>query len=308
MSQNLAWSESQPSLSYAIVTPARDEEHNLRRLGSCLVEQTLPPVAWVVIDDGSTDASREVVTALAEDHPWIKVVASPPSKTVERGAPIVRAFHSALPKLEPLPDVVVKLDADISMSPDHFRGLLAEFERQPRLGIAGGAGYEEQADGTWRRRHGTGPSVWGACRAYRRECLDQILPLEEHMGWDTLDLMKAQLRGWDVKVFEPLPFLHHRAEGERDGHRLRTYIIQGEATHFMDYRPSYLALRMLFRLPRNPAAIGLLFGYARARLGGAKRCSDVELRAFVRRQQRLREIPVRAREAMRPRAALSEGE
>ena len=108
----------------------------------------------------------------------------------------MRAFTAGLDALHPAADVVVKLDADISMEPDHFARLLAEFEQEPRLGIAGGIGYEEQEDGTWRQRHGTGAAVWGACRAYRVECLREILPLEEHMGWDTLDLMKAQVKGW----------------------------------------------------------------------------------------------------------------
>jgi hypothetical protein len=190
------------------------------------------------------------------------------------------------------------------MDPDHFERLLAEFERDPRLGIAGGIGYEEHADGQWRQRHGTGPAVWGACRAYRRGCLEEILPLEEHMGWDTLDLMKARVKGWRVEVFYDIAFRHHRVEGQRDGRRLRTSMIQGEAAHFMGYRPSYLLVRTLYRMLREPAAIGLLAGYVRARARRKPRCADLELRAYVRSQQSLRNIPRRAREALRPREVL----
>jgi glycosyltransferase involved in cell wall biosynthesis len=290
-------------LSYAIITPYRDEAENLRRLAPCLVSQTATPAAWVVLDDGSSDDSGAFVTRLAAEHPWVRPVSSG-GGALARGAPIVRAFHRGLALLDPMPDVVVKLDADISMGPDHFEQLLREFERNPRLGIAGGIGYEEQADGSWRQRHGTGEAVWGACRAYRRECLDHILPLEEHMGWDTLDLMKANVKGWETRVFYDLSFRHHRGEGERDGNRLRTTTIQGEAAHYMGYRIPYLVLRTLYRLLRDPAAIGLLVGYVRARVRRAPRCADRELVDYVRRQQSFRSLPARMREARRAREVL----
>lgn len=285
------------------MTPARDERDNLERLARCLVSQTQRPDRWLIVDDGSTDGTADLVASLADEHPWIAHLSSG-GASITRGAPIVRSFHRALADLRPLPDVVVKLDADISMEPDYFRRLLVEFQRDPELGIGGGIGYEEQADGVWRQRHGTGPAVWGACRAYRRECLHEILPLEEHMGWDTLDLMKANLKGWKTEVFYDLAFRHHRVEGERDGHRLRTTTIQGEAAYYMGYRPSYLVVRALYRTLRDPAAIGLLVGYARARVGRRPRLADPELRAYVRRQQSLRRLPLRVREALRPRTPL----
>jgi poly-beta-1,6-N-acetyl-D-glucosamine synthase len=291
-------------LTYAIVTPARDEAENLPRLAACLIEQTVTPSAWIVVDDGSRDGSPDLVRSLGREHPWIRLSSSG-GTSLARGAPIVRAFHKGVERLELLPDVVVKLDADISLAPDHFELLLRSFARDDRLGIAGGAGYEEQSDGEWRQRHGTGPAVWGACRAYRRECLREILPLEEHMGWDTLDLMKARLKGWSVEVLYDLPFRHHRAEGERDGARLKTYVIQGEGAYFMGYRVSYLTLRALYRALRSPSALGLLIGYSRARISRRPQCSDRELRAYIRSQQSLRRLPVRAREALRPRATLA---
>jgi glycosyltransferase involved in cell wall biosynthesis len=293
------------ALSYAIVTPARDEAGNLQRLAPCLVAQTRAPAAWLIVDDGSSDGTADLVKDLAADHAWVQLL-SVPGEMLARGAPIVRAFHTALGVLDPLPDVVVKLDADISMDSEHFERLLDRFERDVALGIAGGIGYEEQADGVWRQRHGTGNAVWGACRAYRRDCLADILPLEEHMGWDTLDLMKATLKGWNVEVVYELGFRHHRAEGVRDGHRLRTARIQGEAAHFMGYRFSYLLVRTAYRAVRDPAAVGLLGGYASARLRRSPRCTDATLREYVRSQQSLRQLPLRVREALRPRIALAE--
>lgn len=292
-------------LTYAVVTPARDDAENLRRLAGCLIGQTVRPVAWVVVDDGSRDESPELLRSLGSEHSWIRLTASRGGPAA-RGAPIVRAFHKGLEELEPFPDVVVKLDADISIAADHFERVLSSFAQDDQLGIAGGSGYEQQPNGEWRQRHGTGPSVWGACRAYRRECLQEILPLEEHMGWDTLDLMKARLKGWQVDVLYDVPFRHHRPEGERDGARLKTYIMQGEGAYFMGYRLSYIALRTLYRAMRRPSAIGLLVGYFRAALAGQRQCADTELRAYVRSYQSLRRLPSRAREARRPRGTLAD--
>jgi poly-beta-1,6-N-acetyl-D-glucosamine synthase len=293
------------NLSYGIVTPARNEAENLARLAACILQQEAAPISWMIVDDGSSDGTLDLAESLAREHSWVQVTSSF-GATLGRGAPIVRAFHAGVAALDGIPDVVVKLDADITVGQDFFRRLLAEFERDPRLGIAGGACYEAASDGVWRQRHGTGPPVWGACRAYRRHCLSEVLPLDEHMGWDTLDQMKANLRGWKTVVFHDLAFRHHRVEGERDGHRLRTTTIQGEGAHYLAYRPSYLIIRTLFRSLRDPASVGLLIGYARARARREPQCPDPELRAYVRGQQSLRQLPRRAREALRPRSTLAD--
>ena len=148
--------------------------------------------------------------------------------------------------------------------------------------------------------------VWGASRAYRRSCLDEILPLEERMGWDTIDLVGAEVRGWSTRAIADLPFLHHRREGERDPSRLSAYVKQGGAAHYMGYRLPYLAIKTMFRAARDPAAIGIPYGYLAASLRRERRCTDVAVRRSVRDQQRLGRLHLRAREALRPRTELGE--
>ncbi len=150
----------------------------------------------------------------------------------------------------------------------------------------------------------TGAGVWGANRAYRWPCLRTILPLEERMGWDTIDLVKAMVHGWHARVFHELPYRHHRPEGERDGSRARTWATQGRAAHYMGYRLSYLLVRTLYRSLQEPAAVGLLWGYIDARLRRETTCSDADVRAFIRRSQSFRRLPLRIREARRPRTQL----
>ncbi len=208
----------------------------------------------------------------------------------------MRAFQAGVAALRDPAEVIVKADADISLDPGYFEELLRRFAADPSLGIASGTCLEEEG-GEWRPRHVTGDHVWGACRAYRAECLEAVSPLEERMGWDGIDAFKATARGWRTATFTDLGFRHHRREGARDG-RWRAWTARGRAAHYMGYRPAFLVLRSLHRVREDPLAVGMIAGWAQAALRREARCPDATARAALRRQQRLREIPLRAAEAL----------
>jgi Glycosyl transferase family 2 len=299
-----ALDQVQGALTYAVVTPVRDDAENLRRLAELLEHQERRAEVWVIVDTGSTDDTLAVARSLAEVHRWVTVR----ELRVDggRGGPIVKAFHLGLEDVPRRCDVVVKLDADLTFEPDYFRRLLRAFELDDRLGITSGTGYEEQANGVWKQRHGTGAGVWGASRAYRRQCLDAILPLEERMGWDTIDAVSAIVRGWDARVVPDLPFRHHRREGERETSRFEHWAKQGRAAHYMGYRIHYLAVKTLYRSIRDPQAVGIVCGYLSAVVRGEPRCADPAVLGYVRREQALKRMPERVGEALRHRALLDD--
>jgi poly-beta-1,6-N-acetyl-D-glucosamine synthase len=280
---------------YAVVTPVRDEAPNLSRLAGCLLAQTQRPAAWIVVDNGSVDATPAVAEDLARRHPWIRALSIPGGPVAARGGQVVRALEAGIAALGDLPEIVVKLDADVTMGPRHFELLVAEFEADARLGIASGSRHEWQR-GAWRQQYLTGTSVEGQCRAYRRACLVEISPLEQRLGWDGLDEMHANHLGWATRTFRDLSFRHHRAVAERERSRLAAWVAQGEANHYMGYRPSYAFLRALRRAARDPAALGLAWGYAVTAVRGRPR--DEIARSEVRRRQALRRLPARARETL----------
>ena len=289
-------------LAYAVVTPARDELDNLPRLAESIVAQTRPPAVWLIVDNASTDGTRELAVELAELHSWIVVVDEPGEARPTREAPIARAFRAGLSRLPDGVAVVVKVDADISFEPDYFERLIGAFEDDPRLGMASGSGYELNGS-EWRQQHMTGDTVWGASRAYRLACLDELQPLDDRVGWDGLDAVKATMLGWRTETLVDLPFKHHRLEGLRDGRR-GAWDAQGRLAYYMGYRPSYLLARTLFRAVREPAALAMAWGYAAAAVRREPRCPDEPLREYLRRKQALRDLPGRLREARgRPRTA-----
>jgi poly-beta-1,6-N-acetyl-D-glucosamine synthase len=288
--------------SYAVVTPARNEAENLRRLAACLAEQTLRPVEWLIVDNGSTDDTPSVAAELAAAHDWIRVVEARGEATPTRGAPVARAFTAGVEALEAEPAVVVKLDADVSFDPDYFERLVGEFERDERLGIAGGVCFE-LLDGVWQPTYVTEGRVRGASRAYRWACLQDVLPLEERPWWDGIDGMKANALGWSTRTVHDLGFKHHRQLGRRDAALRRTRFDHGKSAYYVGYRPLYIVLASIYRAWKQPAALAMIAGYFSAALHREPRTEDEGLRRYVRRQQSIRRLPLRVREALGRRAA-----
>jgi hypothetical protein len=195
----------------------------------------------------------------------------------------VIAFNAGIEALEGPADLVLKLDADVSVEPDYFERLLETFAAEPKLGIAGGVCLELE-DGRWMPQHVTAGHVRGAVRAYRWECFQAVTPLVERLGWDGIDEVKARTLGWETRSLPGLEFRHHRRLGSRDGRR-RAWAGQGEAAFYMGYRPSYLLLRTLLHMRRDRAAAFMTFGFARSWLRREPRHADADVVRRLRAEQ-----------------------
>jgi glycosyltransferase involved in cell wall biosynthesis len=247
-------------LRYAIITPARNERINLERLASSVLAQTHLPDAWVVVDDGSDDGTDVLARELATEHAFVRLLAPEPATggalTEGRfeGRDLI-AFRRGAATLAGPVDVVVKVDADTSFAPEYFQSLIARFEEDPQLGIAGGSCYEQNAEGVWERVKVAETHPRGASRAYRWACLQDSLSLEPKMGWDGLDEVQAAVNGYTTRVFLDIGFNHHRPMGGRERGRLRAGSVLGRASWYMGYRPTYLVLRVLYRVRKEPEAL-----------------------------------------------------
>ena len=257
-------------MTYALVTPARDEAASLLVLAPTITGQTRPPACWVIVDDGSSDATAEVAAELALQHPWIVLVRS---GRVEDGLRQGRREGRDLLSFEegrraiPRPvELVTKLDADVTLPPNYFERLVAAFAADPQLGMASGTRCE-QIQGRWRPRPLTRSTIAGQCRTYRLACWESIQPLEPHMGWDGIDEARAVLAGWRVHPVPGLYFRHHRPRGRRDGSAWRARAAEGA--------------------PRTTWAIAPpICSYVLSGMPGASRCARDALGLVGRRRRR----------------------
>jgi hypothetical protein len=286
------------TLTYAVVTPARDEFENITRLAESMTAQTRLPASWVIVDDGSEDGTVELGRRLSAEHPWIVLKTPEPATDGHltegrREGRDLLAFRRGADGLPGPVDVVVKVDADTSFDPEYFDTLISRFEEQPDLGLAGGSCYELE-DGEWRRVRVAGTHPRGASRAYRWACYEESHELEPKMGWDGLDEVQASLLGYRTTVFTEIGFRHHRPVGGRERNRLRASSVMGQASYYMGYRPSYLLLRALYRTRQEgPLALAMVWGYAAAAARRTPRCPVPGVVEHLRAQQRARVLLTR---------------
>jgi glycosyltransferase involved in cell wall biosynthesis len=291
------------ALTYAAITPARNEAENLRRLASCIARQRVVPLRWIIVDNGSSDGTSELLTELAARYEYVRRGEVPNAET-KPGAPVVRALNAGIALLDVAPDVIVKLDADVSFGEAYFEGILDAFASDESLGIASGVCFEQE-DGRWRPVHVTGDHVRGATRCYRTACFDALGPLPEEMGWDGVDELKAAVLGWRTRSIDGLRFNHHRYVGQRDGARTARWLAEGRCAYYMGYRPSYLLARTIGRAirDRDLAAFAMPYEFARCALRRRSRYEDERVRRYLREQQSLRHLPLRLRESFAGRRA-----
>jgi len=286
-----------------ILIPFLNEEKYIGRLMDSFAAQTRRPDCLVLADDGSTDQSAKMADDFAVQHPFVKVVHLPrrPAEADRLAkAAELNAFHRALEACNHGRDfdVIAKMDGDLDLPPDALATLMQQFEADPKLGIAGTYLSLIGPDGKPQRERSNPLHVRGATKFYRRQCYEQIAPLPQILGWDTIDEMRAAMHGWQVKNFElsSRDIIHLRPTGSYNG-ALRGYRRRGLAAYAYGAHPLFVLLGGLSRMrekPRIMAGLYYLIGFVSAALKHVPR-AEPELRAAVRRDHlaRLRRLGTR---------------
>ncbi|MGY6634429.1 MAG: glycosyltransferase family 2 protein [Alkalilacustris sp.] len=281
-----------PHRRYVVVSPCRNEAAHMRRTLDSVIAQTLRPALWVIVDDGSRDATPRILADYAARHDWIRVVARADRGARAVGPGVVEAFYDGLGTvdLDAYP-YLCKLDLDLELPERYFETLVERMETEPRLGSCSGKPYARTPSGALiSEKCGDEMSV-GMTKFYRTACFRQIGGFVRGVMWDGIDCHKSRQMGWVVRSWdEPaLRFEHLRPMGSSQTGILTGRSRHGAGQYFMGSDPLYFAATAVYRMAHPPYVVGglaMLWGYAAAALRGAPRHDDAALRQFVRRYQR----------------------
>lgn len=275
--------------SYVVVTPVRNEQEHLPGTIVSMLAQTCRPLQWVVVDDGSTDATPRILEEAERKSPWISVVRRPDRGFRKSGGGVVEAFNDGLARVRAEDwQFLVKLDGDLTFDRDYFEACLEEFRKDPVLGIGGGVVLRRKGGKLVIDSPGDPPfHVRGAVKMYRRACWEQVAPLVAAPGWDTIDEVKANRLGWRTRTFRSISVVQHRPTGRADG-AWRNWFKNGQGSYVAGYHPLFMLAKCAARATQKPlfvAGLALFAGYSTAFISHQRVLTDRETVRYLRRQQ-----------------------
>ncbi len=274
-----------------LVTPAYNEAAYLESAIRAVAAQSRPPDLWLIVDDGSTDETPQLLDRYAKELPFLEIRQAPARDrhSGDDGLALAAeavAFNAALADVDLAEFTHIgKLDADVELPPDYLERLLERFAEDPDLGIAGGT-LLESSNGDWRPTKVPAHHVRGALKLYSRECFEAIGGIQQRLGWDTIDETYARMRGFETRSLPELAARHHRPVATRGG-TLRGRARHGQCAYILRYGFWWVALRSLkvaCLRPRGLSGLAFLYGYLRAALLRQGRVEDEQYRRFVARE------------------------
>ncbi len=248
---------------YVVVTPVRDEAPHIADMIKSVLEQSKKPDRWIIVDDGSTDQTADIIATHTQGIDWITVLKT---KSTQRnlGSAEIIAFNRGINEIQIIDfDFFVKLDGDVKLEPNYFQEILGRMVLDPKWGITSGV-YCENHDGSWITIKMPSYHAAGASKVIRRECYKAIDGFVAKKGWDTLDEIRAGLNGWQTGHFDDIIFTHLKPEGIAMG-KLSTHRFHGEIYYQTGGGGLFLFVkalhRMLFSKPLLIGGMTLILGY-----------------------------------------------
>jgi poly-beta-1,6-N-acetyl-D-glucosamine synthase len=274
--------------NYVLITPARNEEAYLELTIKSMVAQTVKPLKWVIVSDGSTDRTDEIVKSYLSGNSWIELVRLPERQERHFGGKVT-AFNAGWERVKHLPYTIIgNLDADISFDDDYFEFLLDKLADNPMLGVVGTPFTEGK--GTYDFRFSSIEHVSGACQLFRRECFEAIegyTPIKGG-GIDLVAVVTSRMKGWQTRSFPDRVCFHHRKMGSGMNQGLKLSFRWGQSDYRLGGHPVWQTFRCLYQMTNRPYVVGglaCLTGYYLSLITRRQRAVSAEFAAFRGREQ-----------------------
>jgi glycosyltransferase involved in cell wall biosynthesis len=274
---------------YVVITPARNEAQFIELTLKSVTHQTVLPHKWVIVSDGSTDGTDDIVKKYMARHAWIELVRMP-ERADRHFAAKVHAFNAGYAKVRDSEnDIIVSLDADISFEDDYFAFLLEKLSADEALGLIG-TPFRELSGEMYDYRFVNIEHVSGACQVFRRECFEQIggyLPVKGG-SIDHIAVITARMKGWKTRTFTEKSCLHHRTMGTAGRSVLKSRFKLGMKDYSIGNHPIWEFFRTARQMTLPPVLTGglaLAAGYLWGVVRQVPRPVSPDLIAFHRREQ-----------------------
>lgn len=276
------------NMPYVLVTPVRDEEATIGRTIASVLRQSVLPDEWVIVSDGSTDGTNDIVRSAAQQHPWIRLLHLD-NRTGRNFARVVTNTRNGISHLNATNYAYLGLlDSDVEFQADYFEQLINRFEADPSLGLAGGVVIDIglPRDRFPRNRQ----DVPGAVQFFRRECFEKIgglIPIPEG-GWDMMTCMMARMHGYQTRLFTDLVVDHLKPRNISQGGFIRRKWQMGVRDHALGYHPLFETAKCIGRLMDSPLLIGALawwLGFCLSTIQRRPRILDERLIEHLRMEQ-----------------------
>jgi glycosyltransferase involved in cell wall biosynthesis len=274
---------------YVVITPARNEAKFIELTLQSVVAQTIRPARWVIVSDGSTDGTDEIVQRYAAENPWIELLRMP-ERQERHFAGKVLAFNAGYAQVKNVSyEVLVSLDGDISFEENYFEFLIGKLADDRSLGLVG-TPFRDSQNVTYDYRFVSIEHVSGACQIFRRECFEEIggyVPVKGG-GIDHIAVITARMKGWKTRAFPEKACIHHRDMGTAQRGMVMARLKFGQQDYALGGHPLWEIFRMFYQMTNRPFIFGGLMlgvGYFWAMIRRAPRPVSDELIAFRRREQ-----------------------
>ena len=275
---------------YLLISPCRNEAEYMRQTLDSVIAQSVLPAKWVIVDDGSTDETPQILADYAAQYPWIQIVTRKDRGHRAVGPGVIDAFYSGYAAVDPDAfDYLCKLDLDLRLPPRYFEILMERMAANPLIATCSGKAYIEEAGKLIDERHGDETSL-GMTKFYRVACFKAIGGFVREVMWDGIDCHRCRMMGWVACSWnEPdLRFVHLRPMGSSQQGVYTGRMRHGYGQYFMGTGFWFMAASALSRVNQSPYVLGsvaMLWGWVKSALQGLPRYPDLDFRKFLRHYQ-----------------------
>ncbi len=278
------------SVGYLLISPCRNEADYMRQTLDTVIGQSVKPAKWVIVDDGSTDATPQILAEYAAKHDWIQIVTRKDRGHRAVGPGVIDAFYTGYESVNPDDfEYLCKLDLDLRLPPRYFEILMARMVTNPAIATCSGKAYIEEDGVLVDERHGDETSL-GMTKFYRVSCFKAIGGFVREVMWDGIDCHRCRMMGWEACSWnEPdLRFVHLRPMGSSQQGIYTGRMRHGYGQYFMGTGFWYMAASAASRINQSPYLLGsiaMLWGWIKSALQNKPRYDDLAFRAFLRHYQ-----------------------